>query len=484
MNTNPTVLLRHSRHVPSKCLWSIFALILCCSSAVNAANPTSETKTSPAATEQTLRVGMFSIDASPLIGAPLAYDPCVEVTTPLSFRGLVILGKDEPIVMCVVDWLGVANDAHRLWRKRIADTVGTRPERVALHAIHQHDAPRCDLSAAAYLAQTGHADAHYDVPWIRDVIDKSCQAVSRAVTEAVPFDSIGMGEAEVVEVASNRRILGPDGKVIATRYTACTDPALRAADTGVVDPVLRSLSLWNDDTPIVVLTYFATHPQSYYRTGQANPDFIGLARNARQEKSNLMHIHFNGAGGNVGAGKWNDGSRENRAVLARKVEEAMEKAWAKTKRTPISPDEIDWRSLPVSLPIAPHLDENALTQTLAKEELSHVDRVSAAEHLAWVTSCKANQTIDVQCLALGNARILHMPGELFVEYQLAASQMRPDLFVCMAAYGDYGPGYIGTEIAYGQGGYETSARASRVAPATEKVLIDALNRLLNPTANN
>ena len=31
-----------------------------------------------------------------------------------------------------------------------------------------------------------------------------------------------------------------------------------------------------------------------------------------------------------------------------------------------------------------------------------------------------------------------MPGELFVEYQLAAQQMRPNDFVAMAAYGDYG----------------------------------------------
>jgi len=57
--------------------------------------------------------------------------------------------------------------------------------------------------------------------------------------------------------------------------------------------------------------------------------------------------------------------------------------------------------------------------------------------------------------------VLHMPGELFVEYQLAAQRMRPNDTVCMAAYGDYGPGYIGTQIAYTQGGYETSPRASQ-----------------------
>jgi len=66
---------------------------------------------------------------------------------------------------------------------------------------------------------------------------------------------------------------------------------------------------------------------------------------------------------------------------------------------------------------------------------------------------------------------------LFVEYQLAAQKIRPGEFVAMAAYGDYGPGYIGTTIAYAQGGYETGI-VSRVAPTVEKVLTDAMRKLL------
>jgi hypothetical protein len=72
-----------------------------------------------------------------------------------------------------------------------------------------------------------------------------------------------------------------------------------------------------------------------------------------------------------------------------------------------------------------------------------------------------------------------MPGELFVEYQLAAQQMRPQETVCMAAYGDYGPGYIGTEIAYTQGGYEVGPNSSNTAPAVERVLMDAMKHLLS-----
>ena len=83
------------------------------------------------------------------------------------------------------------------------------------------------------------------------------------------------------------------------------------------------------------------------------------------------------------------------------------------------------------------------------------ERSEAAGELVWLRRCRAGDTIDVACLRLGKARVLHLPGELFVEYQLAAQKLRPDLFVAMAAYGDYAPGYIGTEVAYPQGGYET-----------------------------
>jgi hypothetical protein len=106
------------------------------------------------------------------------------------------------------------------------------------------------------------------------------------------------------------------------------------------------------------------------------------------------------------------------------------------------------------------------------------ERAEAAGELVWLKRCRAGDTIDVACLHLGKARVLHLPGELFVEYQLAAQGARPDLFVAMAAYGDYAPRYIGTEVSYTQGGYETGPRASLVAPSVERSLMDVIRRLL------
>lgn len=424
------------------------------------------------------RIAIFDVDVSPPVGSPLAYDPCVEVTDPLSCRGVILLGAGEPIVMAAIDWLGVANEAHVHARRRIADAVGTSVERVALHALHQHDAPRCDFTSAALMSHYGVGDLPFDVPWAREVLGRVAAAAKASLDGAQPFDRIGLGQAEVSEVASNRRIQDDTGRVIATRYTACRDPALRAAPVGTIDPLLRSISFYQGDRPLAVLTYYATHPQSFYRTGQANPDFPGYARDARQRDSGIPHIHFNGAGGNIGAGKWNDGSRENRQALADRVARAMDQAWASSETHPIDAGQIGWTSVAVALPPGEHLIEEALVAVLKDGEASVAERLTAAKHLAWLRRTRDGQTVDIQCLRLGGARVLHMPGELFVEYQLAAAEMRPDLFVAMAAYGEYGPGYIGTEIAYSQGGYETSERASRVAPAVEQVLRQAMARLL------
>jgi hypothetical protein len=90
---------------------------------------------------------------------------------------------------------------------------------------------------------------------------------------------------------------------------------------------------------------------------------------------------------------------------------------------------------------------------------------------------KGGRKIDLTALRLGSFSVLHMPGELFVEYQLAAADMRKGELVATAAYGDYGPMYIGTARAYDEGGYETSA-VSRVGPAVEDVLMGAMRKVL------
>ena len=63
-------------------------------------------------------------------------------------------------------------------------------------------------------------------------------------------------------------------------------------------------------------------------------------------------------------------------------------------------------------------------------------------------------------------------------YRRLAKKLHPELKIAMAAYGDYGPGYIGTAVAYQEGGYETQPSSSFVAPQVEEVLMGGIRRLL------
>lgn len=426
-----------------------------------------------------LRVATFDVDATPPVGSMMAYDPVTNHwELGLRARGIVLLGAGEPIVLCAVDWIGIANEGHDAFCAALARAAVTSPRRVAVHSLHQHDAPDCDFSAERILSEAGVEPRQFEGRFQRQVISDLERVVRESLPRAQPVTHLGLGEARVERVASNRRILGPDGKVRATRWTATKDPALRAEPEGTIDPVLSLVSLWNGERPVAVLSYYATHPQSYYRTGLPNPDFPGLARFFRQlAVPAALHVHFNGAGGNIGAGKYNDGSPENRLVLAQLLADAMRRAWETTKRQPISVADVGWTVESVALPPAKYLTAAKLESDLKERTLAFA-ATGGASRLAWLRRCQAGRQLDVQCLRLGRSRILHLPGELFVEYQLAAKAMRPDLFVALAAYGDYAPWYIGTAVAYQQGGYETGPDASNVAPEAEAVLLAAIRKLL------
>ncbi len=428
-----------------------------------------------------LRVATFDVDATPPVGSMLAYDPVTNRwNLGLRARGLVLLGADKPIVLCAVDWIGIANEGHDAFQAVLARAAGTTPERVAVHTLHQHDAPDCDFSAERMLKQAGLDARQFEGGFQREVLSNLAAMVEAALPRAQPITHLGLGEARVKRVASNRRILGPDGKVRATRWTATRDAALRAEPEGVVDPVLSLVSFWNGRQPVAVLSYYATHPQSYYRTGIANPDFPGVARFLRElAVPGALPVHFNGAGGNIGAGKYNDGSPTNRLVLAERLADGMRRAWENTRRQPIAAGDVGWAVARVALPPARHLSIAALEARLQAKDPEFVRRGDASR-LAWLRRCRDGRPIEVACLRLGRARILHLPGEAFVEFQLAAKAARPDLFVAVAAYGDYAPWYIGTAVAYEQGGYETSPASSNVSPEAEAILVGAIRELLQP----
>lgn len=426
-----------------------------------------------------LKIITFKEDITPKLGLPVAYAPARKIVTPLYACGIVLLSDERPVVLCAVDAIGIGNEGYDTWRKELAKAAQTTADRVAVHSLHQHDAPRIDFATAKIMEDQGLGGKSYDTEYGRQCIRKVVSAIQSKWNAPQTITHFGIGKSKVEKVASNRRLLGENGKVRLMRWSKSKSPDAIKAPEGTIDPYLRSLCFWNEDHPIATLNYYATHPQSYYGQGDVNYEFVGMAREARNKAlPDTLNIYFNGAAGNIAAGKYNNGSKEMRPVLAGRVETAMQEAIEKQERKEVTSADLHWKTEMTVLPVSPHLNPKTLLAIIQDKKKTIRARSSAAFQLVWYRRASTGHQIPITCLHLKSASVLHLPGELFVEYQLQAQKFAPTRNVVMAAYGDYGPGYICTEIAYSQGGYESSPRASLVAPEVESVLMKVIENLV------
>ena len=424
-----------------------------------------------------LHLATFQSDITPPIGHPLCagwYPPVTAVSDPLSALGVVLVPEGEPpIVLCALDWAELSNGDYRRWRVDLAEAVKTTPERVAVHCIHAHDTPWADRDAQDILDAHGWPGVIMAGDWAERVRAQAAEAARGAMLSQQPCTEIGVGEARVDRIASNRRVMGADGKVKAVRWTKTADPAVRAEPEGLIDPIMKTIGFWNGGGPLAFLHYYAVHPTSMDGTGVVTPEFVGLARNRRALEHGVRHLYFTGGAGNITAGKYNDGVDDNRELFTRRIHDAMAASEATMERQKI--DSLRWVVEEAWLPPREDLEEESLLTQIRRETGSAKIRSKAALILAYLR--RREEPIPLTCLHLNDrVAIVHLPGETFIEYQLHAQAVRPDAFVAVAGYGDLGTGYITLERSFLEGGYEPVD--AFVSGASEAILRRAIVRIL------
>jgi hypothetical protein len=426
-----------------------------------------------------ISIAPFRFDVTPPLGHALLggwIPPVAGYDDPLEAIGYVLLGAGAPIVICTVDWAGLMNEAHVAWRVALAEAAGTTPDQVAVHCVHQHNAPMVCLGARAAAARHDDLPEVFDLAFFNGCLERGWRAVRDGLRQPRRITHAAHGESNVIAVASNRRIARePDGRVRAMRLSSCTDPALVALPEGTIDPTLQTVAFFDGDEKVLSCHYYATHPMSYYRDGRVSSDFCGLARRRRQdEEPGCTHLYFTGCAGNIAAGKYNDGSPGNRPALMERMYNAIVESEARLCPAPLQ--RISWATeqllpAPPAEPAIPSLEASVADATAEP-----VDRLIAAFRLGWHRRVERRVPLVLSCLRINACAVLHLPGEVFVEYQLRARAFRPGQPVAVAACGDGGPWYVPTREEYANGGYEVG-----VAFCGEKVddlLTDAIRRLL------
>ena len=402
------------------------------------------------------QISTFESDVTPPVGHPLCagwYPPAASIRDPLSVLGVVLVPDDEPpIVLCALDWAELSNRDYLQWREELATAVDTSVDRVAIHCTHAHDTPWPDRDAQNILDEYGHPNVIMEGDWAERVRAQAAEVVSGSTKSFQPLTDISIGEAYVDRIASNRRVLGNDGKVRGVRWTATRDPELRSEPEGLIDPMLKSIGFWHGEKRIACLHYYAVHPTSMDGTGEVTPEFVGLARNRRiEEDPGVAHIYFTGCAGNITAGKYNDGIADNRELFTQRIHQAMLAAEAASTRRSLV--RMHWKVELVHLPPREDMNEPDLRATLGENKTNVKTKSKTAIMLAYLH--RQNVPIPITCLHINDeVGIMHLPGETFIEYQIQAQESRPDAFIAVAGYGDLGTGYITLERSFAEGGYE------------------------------
>lgn len=446
----------------------------------------------PAARAPRFRLALFAADVTVPLGHALiasARPPARRIADPLSARGYVLLGAGKPLVVVSVEWCEIRNDAYDRWREVLADAAGTDKQRVLVTATHVHDAPVVDLTAQRLLEERKLEGSVCDLAFHERAVQTAATALREALKHTQRVTHFGIGEARVEKVACNRRYVLPDGTIAFDRGSHTKSATARAAADGTIDPLLKTLSFWDEDKPVLALHAYATHPMSTYGQGEVSDDFVGLARRRRQaDHPHVFQIYVSGASGNITAGKYNDGPPENRPRLAGRVYDAMVGAWERTHRYPLT--HADFRCVPLRLEPrdGPRYTLADLQHDLTTEKKPFVWGTKAQTHsraalgLSWRQRADAGHTIDLPVIDFGSAKLVLLPAESYVEYQLYAQQLCPEAFVVVMGYGECAPGYIGTDQAYAEQDPHVTAWNDWcwVAPGCERAMHSALKAALKP----
>jgi hypothetical protein len=432
------------------------------------------------AAEGGYQLATFVADVTPPLGHALmggGIAPARRIEDPLFVHGFVLLGVGRPIVLAAVDWCEIRNDAYQRWRAALAEAARTVPERVLVTCLHQHDAPIADLGAQRLLTKNKAAGSICDLEFHERTVQRVARAVAKALEKPRRITHVGTGQAGVEKVASNRRYPGPDGKPLFGRTSATRDAYARQQPEGTIDPWLKTLSFWDGDQPVAALSCYATHPMSYYGKGGVSSDFVGLARKRRQaDDPAVFQIYTSGCSGNVTAGKYNDGSPDNRPVLADRIYQGMTGAWKATQRQPLRQAEFRTVLMRLEPRQSPGFTVEDLTKRLTTDP-KPFGQCLAALGLSWRKQADAGHKIDVPVVDFGAAQLVLMPAESYVEFQLKAQRMRPDSFVMVMGYGECAPGYIPIERAWDERDGNLSDWCW-IAPGSEPAMTTALEAAL------
>ena len=363
------------------------------------------------------------------------WEPFKSIRLPLYARAIALQRDAVTVVLVSLDLLGLAGSALGGWsrfqrRIRSAARNSVKPGNLILACTHTHTAPET-------LALTDLPKEPAFKKWVEFLVRQAGAAIRQAFKNLRPCRcEVGCAEASL---GIYRRILTTRGVVLSNETP---DSGIVIPREMPVDDRVNVAALMDGSKQTVALLVNATcHPIHEMCMPQVSPDYPGEMSVALERRHpGAVALFFNGAAGNINppiscGGPTN--ARQHGLALASVAEKAFRNSSM--------------------------IDANALM--LRRRSLLLPAR-QLNGHPA-----KRPVRAEMAALRIGDAALLFLPGEPFVETALAIRRQSPFRHLFIIGYAGNTIGYIPTNQAFDEGGYEIGpGEWSYLARGSEPIL--------------
>jgi neutral ceramidase len=374
------------------------------------------------------------------------WEPFEGVRLPLLANVLVLEQQGRRMALVSLDLLGLAGRAvgsQERFRRRIVIAAGRCIDNadLVIAATHTHSAP-----------ETLTATDLYKTPAFRRWVDDLATRIGQAIREAIPT----LAPAVIRTASVKAPGLGIHRRIKTIRGIELSHPPIPRkdilCDCGPVDDQVHVLAVArvSDKRTIAVLVNATCHPVHEMCIRNISPDYPGeMARTLRRKHPGTVVLFFNGAAGDINPPTVSGGPRRA-AAHGRKLAQAVEEALKRAR--PVRPE-----------PLALRRSRVALTgrSTVNGQPVSRAVVAPLAG------------------LRFGQTAWLFLPGEPFVEIGLQIKRASPFKETAVIGYAEDMIGYLPTERAFDEGGYELGpGPRARVWRGTEQRLVHGATELL------
>lgn len=427
-----------------------------------------------------LKAGFARVDITPPLDTPLHgyYRERFAdgVLDPLELNCVALSDGENTAVIITADLLYVTEMAATPLRQLISQKTGLDETAIFLQGLHQHTS--CRVGGRIGVAP-GLTDREY-----LSVLERKYCDVARMAIDDMCEAYAGVAQEETSEpISFIRRFRMKDG-------TTKTNPSKQLIDeivepAGKADNTVRLVRFKREGKPDIALVNFHTHPD-VIGGNKFSADWPGFVRRYTEKDIEDCHcILMNGPQGDTNhIDVYNRRTGyEHSAFMGRVIANSVVNLWNKTEviDTEGVKSDIQMVYIPTNTDGLDRVEEcQKLMDDYYAKRLDfspNLDQLGEWGRIAKMYNVPLFSKVPVSCVKVGKLAFIGWAGEPFTEYSYKARECVPDKYVVACCLINGGEGYLPSQEAFDEGGYE--ARSSLFCNVATELLQNKAKEMLN-----